>query len=81
MDTKLTLKLNQLVIEKAKAYAKSEKTSVSSLIENYLLRLTETKDAKTEITPLVKSLSGILDLSPEEDLKQGYVDYLSNKYK
>ena len=41
MDTKLTLKLEQSVIEKAKDYAKRQKTSLSRLIENYLLDITD----------------------------------------
>jgi predicted HicB family RNase H-like nuclease len=41
MDTKLTLKLNQAVIEKAKDFAKLQETSLSRLIENYLQRITD----------------------------------------
>lgn len=41
MDSKLTLKLDQSVIEKAKIYAKAKKISVSKLIENYLQHITE----------------------------------------
>ena len=40
MDTKLTLKLDQEVIEKAKRFAQGQQTSLSQLIENYLLNLT-----------------------------------------
>ena len=36
MDTKLTLKLDQEIIEKAKQYASEKKLSLSRLIENYL---------------------------------------------
>ena len=39
MDTKLTLKLNEDIIEKAKEYAKAKKISLSELIENYLQKL------------------------------------------
>ncbi len=35
MDTKLTLKLDQEVIEKAKRFAQGQQTSLSQLIENY----------------------------------------------
>ncbi len=81
MDKKLTLKLEQSVIEKAKQYAKSQKTSLSRLIENYLLNITNEKDSKDKITPLVKSLSGIIDLSNEDDYKKGYSVFLAKKYK
>jgi predicted HicB family RNase H-like nuclease len=40
MDTKLTLKLEQGVIEKAKHYASEKKLSLSRLVENYLNSLT-----------------------------------------
>ncbi len=36
MDTKLTLKLDKLVIDKAKEYASSHKRSLSRMIESYL---------------------------------------------
>lgn len=83
MDTKLTLKLEQTIIEKAKNYAKSHKTSLSKLIENYLLNITNEKGKGKEekITPLVKSLSGIITLPKNFDHKEGYSDFLINKYK
>ena len=81
MDTKLTLKLEQSVIEKAKIYAKDQKTSISRLIENYLLSITNEKDSDDAITPLVKSLSGIIDLPKDFDQKKGYTEFLTNKYK
>jgi len=80
MDTKLTLKLEQAIIEKAKVYAKSHKTSLSQLIENYLLNITNEKKEEEKITPLVKSLSGIMKLPSDLDLKKGYTDYLTEKY-
>lgn len=81
MDTKLTLKLDQDVIEKAKDYAKSKKTSLSALVENYLQKITEDKKDKRKITPLVKSLSGVIDLPKDFNHKKDYTDYLINKYK
>ncbi len=79
MDTKLTLKLNSFIIERAKTYAKQKNTSLSQLIENYLGFLIEPKD-DNEVTPLVKSLSGILDLPKEFDYKGNYKKHLSKKY-
>ena len=80
MDTKLTLKLESEVIEKAKKYAKQNKTSLSRRIENYLKSITGTAPKAVEITPLVESLSGVIDLK-ESDYKKSYTDYLSDKYK
>lgn len=81
MDTKLTLKLNEDIIEKAKEYAKAKKTSLSDLIENYLQKLTNDKKSNKTITPLVKSLSGVINLPKEYNDKKDYTDYLTNKYK
>ena len=80
MDTKLTLKLEHAVIEKAKDYARKQKTSLSRLIENYLNHLTSETEEDKEITPLVKSLSGILDLPADFDHKKAYGEHLSKKY-
>ncbi len=82
MDSKLTLKLDQSVIEKAKIYAKAKKISVSKLIENYLQHITERpSDKKEEITQTVKSLSGIIKLPKKYDSKKEYSDFLNRKYK
>ena len=80
MDTKLTLKLEQSVIEKAKDYAKRQKTSLSRLIENYLLDITDEEATQEKITPLVRSLSGIIDLPNDYDHKKDYAEYLAKKY-
>lgn len=81
MDTKLTLKLDQEVIEKAKEFARQRNTSLSMLIENYLQSLTNKSDTEERITPLVKSLSGIIDLPELYDHKKEYADFLIRKYK
>lgn len=83
METKLTLRLNDSVIERAKIYAGKQKISLSKMIEAYLDHLTremEDKD-KASITPLVKSLSGVIDLPSDFDYKKEYGDYLIEKYK
>jgi hypothetical protein len=81
MDTKLTLKLDQTVIEKAKEFAKNQSTSLSKLIENYLLSITNEQTSESNISPLVKSLSGVIKLPNDTDLKEEYSNYLTNKYK
>jgi len=81
MDTKLTLNLDKKVIEKAKEYAKSHKIRLSRLIESYLSSLDAKKDRDIEITPLVKSLSGVIKLENDFDYKESYTDHLIEKYK
>ena len=81
MDTKLTLRLNENVIERAKIYARSHKISLSKMIESYLDSITKQKDKEISITPLVESLSGVIDLPSNFDYKKEYGDYLEEKYK
>ena len=83
METKLTLRLNDSVIERAKIYAKNQRISLSKMIESYLDSLTREKvnNHKSTITPLVESLSGVINLPSDFDYKNEYTDYLSEKYK
>ena len=81
MDKKLTLSLDKSIIENAKNYAKSNNISLSKLIESYLTTLTKRKSNSTEITPLVESLSGVINLDEDFDVKDVYTNYLIEKYK
>ena len=80
MDTKLTIKLDNGVITRAKRYAQHRKTSLSRLIESYLDSVTKNESDDIEITPLVKSLSGVIKLSNDYDYKKDRTDYLIRKY-
>ena len=79
MDTKLTLKLDSFVIEQAKTYAKKKNTSLSQLIESYLGLLIEPRN-NNDVTPLVKSLSGIINLPSNFDTKKSYKEHVVKKY-
>ena len=79
MDTKLTLKLDEDIIEQAKTYAKRKNTSLSKLIESYLGLLIDPND-QDEVTPLVKSLSGVINLPKNFDNKVAYRKHILNKY-
>lgn len=81
MDKKLTLSLNEKIIETAKLYAKSNNISLSKLIESYLGTLTKREKKENEITPLVKSLSGVISIDDDLDIKDEYTQYLMEKYK
>lgn len=80
MNTKLTLSIGEKTIRKAKKYAKERNVSVSSLIENYLESLTEAEKGEKDITPLVKSLSGVISLPEKFDHRASYKEHLSKKY-
>ncbi len=60
MATKLTLSLNEQTIEKAKAWAKIHKTSLSGLVEGYFESLvSKSADESVIIAPKTKALSGM----------------------
>jgi hypothetical protein len=81
MNTKLTLTIEQAVIEKAKKYAKDKERSLSNLIENYLMALTKESDVnEIELTPIVKSLKGSFTAPKNFDYKKELTNRLAEKY-
>jgi len=83
MDTKLTLKLNKSIIERAKIYASDQQVSLSKLVENYLSSLTSERSSQKEIpiSPFVKSLTSGTTIPSDYDYKKDYRDYLEEKYR
>jgi hypothetical protein len=80
MNAKLTLKLDSTVIARAKKYAKRHNTSLSKMIESYFQSVTREDSSAAEITPLVRSLSGVLKLPADYDYRKDYTDYLDQKH-
>lgn len=80
MDAKLTLKLDQVVIEKAKDYAERQGVSLSRMVERYFLGLTRS-DQRSDVKPtgLVAELAGLLAGTEPID-KDEYAEYLTKKY-
>jgi hypothetical protein len=79
MYTKLTLSIKKTVTERAKKYARQKKTSLSKLVENHLDKLTEEEKPIT-ITPLVKTLSGVVSAEAADKGKKEYAKFLRKKY-
>ncbi len=87
MNTKLTLNIEEDIIEKAKEYAKSKNRSVSKLVEEYLRSLafakTQKKDKPLSLEPITKELVGMIKVKNPE--KINYKDILTKslieKYK
>ncbi len=82
METKLTLRLNESVIQRAKRYAKRHNTSLSKIVENYLDGISSSKRERSSdgITPLVYSLSGVIELPADYDPKTEYSEFLEKKH-
>ena len=85
MSKKLTLRLDEDVIERAKAYAADRDTSVSRLVESYFDELTEEKGT-TKGGPADKSFgpftSRLARRTPTSDVDEtDYHDYLRKKHE
>jgi hypothetical protein len=84
MDAKLTLKLNDIVIDRAKKYASNKRVSLSRLIENYLDSLTSENKDQFEISPFVKSISSGKSIPADYDYKKAkeeYIGFLDKKHQ
>jgi len=82
MNTKLTLTIEQEIIERAKTYAKEKNRSLSDIIENYLKTLTkkERKQKSKKLSPVVKSLKGSFKMPKNIDYKKELGNRLEEKY-
>lgn len=81
MNTKLTLTIEQTIIEKAKKYANNNGRSLSNIIENYLKVITKEDHVESiELTPIVKSLKGSFTAPKNFDYKKELAKRLKEKY-
>ena len=79
METKLTLKLDQSVIQSVKQYAEKNNRSLSKLVEDYFRNLISENEPQKHFSPLVEELSGVISDSDIKNLD--YVSYLEQKYE
>ena len=80
MNTKLTLTIEQAIIERAKSYAKEKGRSLSDIIENYLKAITKEQKIEEDLSPLIKSLQGSFKAPKSFDYKKELSKGLSEKY-
>ncbi len=81
MQTKLTLRLDDALVRRAKKYAAQTGTSVSQLVADYFAfmgRQVE-KPQEDELSPTVRSLYGVLKDSGVDE--SDYYRHLEEKYK
>lgn len=61
MATKLTLRMDEDLIQRAKAFAKERGKSVSQIVADYFASLDQKPQERgTDLTPIVRSLKGTL---------------------
>jgi hypothetical protein len=80
MNTKLTLKLDQEVIERTKRYAERRGVSLSEMVESYFMGITGKEAVRPAPGGPVAELAGLLRGMKIEEPEQGYADYLAAKY-
>jgi len=79
MQTKLTLRLEDHLIERAKSYAAEAGKSVSQIVADYFKLLTsQTTEASLPSTPVTQSLRGLLRESKLDE--KDYKKYLEEKH-
>jgi len=82
METKLTLKLDSVIIKRAKRYVNKHKgLSLSKLVGIYFRSLTSEENIDKAVPPIVSSLAGVAMKTKNENLKDEYTGYLVKKYK
>ncbi len=77
MQTKLTLRLENALIQQAKRYAKQHDKSLSQVVSDYFQILTR-KDKIAKTPPITRSLIGILESRHIEE--DDYKKHLEEKY-
>ena len=79
MQTKLTLRLDDQLINRAKSYARKSGKSVSQIVAGYFSLLDDKPKKETsDLTPIVRSLKGSLKGAKID--KKDYHDYLEEKH-
>lgn len=80
MATKLTLRMDEKLISRAKVYARRSGKSVSQLVAGFFVSLGAARGKKEfEVTPKVESLKGVLRGAKLE--KEDYRAHLEEKYR
>ena len=77
---KLTLSVDEAVVERAKRYAAREGTSVSRLVETYLdLLVRPEPEAQQPLPPVTRRLVGAL--GDARDDRESHLRHLERKYR
>lgn len=76
--TKLTLRMDRKLVQRAKSYAKSSGKSVSAIVADFFELLEEQGTRAPELTPAVRSLIGVISPPTEE---REYRRYLDRKHR
>lgn len=79
MQTKLTLRVDDLVVKKAKRLASKRGTSVSKIFSGYITEADEDKDFR-DMGKITASMIGALHGAEVDDEKEAHRAHLEGKY-
>lgn len=75
-ETKLTIRIDRVTLERAKLYAREHGTSLTRLVTSHLERL-GAEDERLGDAPMTRRLTGVL---PPEASLQDYREHLEHKH-
>ena len=79
MTTKLTLTIDDTVIDSAKKYARQKGKSLSAIVENYLKSISAKDGIASQLSPKVSRLMGVISLPKDFDYKKELGELLQKK--
>lgn len=81
MNTKLTLRIDSELIDKAKRWSKDRNISLSKAVANFFENMDENNINTDDLSPWAKGLIGSIKLDGEiGDYKEVYGQHLEEKY-
>ena len=84
MQTKLTLRLEEELVEKAKAWAKVRGISLSQAVAEFFAQLPE-REGSSHLSPWTRRLAGIASgrgtVPTDEEIRRDYLNYLEAKHR
>jgi hypothetical protein len=78
MAKKLTLYMEDELLNRAKLYSKENGVSLSKIVSGYFRVIVDDPEPRTAVSSRLRSLKGILPNST--DAKEEYIGYLEEKY-
>lgn len=81
MTTKLTLTMEDQVIDSAKEYARKKGESLSGIVENYLKSITAREEPNVIISAKVSKMMGVITLPEDFDYKKELGNAIIQKYR
>lgn len=80
METKLTLRMDDKLITRAKRYAQKHGISLSKLVADYFQMISGEKKHEVDRSTILAEITGVLQESKNSDWRDSYKKHLERKY-